>query len=246
MIKFYCYLLFFFAALNAQSQHRPWIARQENEAIKKISQEVTEDGYVYYKEDAKVKYNYVFSKHKGAYGLSENDSMRLARTVEGDLNNRHYCYQQYYKGICVEGGEYLVHADKDGTVNSTNGHLVESLRQDVKPRISEEKALAIALKSVNAQRYAWEDTAWEHQIKLDLEDKNATYYPKGDIVLARKPGKEDYERDSYVLAYKFDITAVEPFQHLEHVWIDCQAFLAKMMEINMSCRKATEDSMVLS
>ena len=205
--------------MSAQAQHCPWIAREENEAIKKISREVTDDSYVYYREDAKVKHNYVFTKHKGAYGLSENDSMRFTKVVEGDLDNKHYRYQQYYKGICVEGGEYLVYADKDGMVNSTNGHLVESLRQDVKPRISEEKALALALASVNAQKYAWEDTAWEHQIKLDLEDKNATYYPKGDVVLARKPGKEDYERDSYVLAYKFDITAVEPFQHLE-VYVD--------------------------
>ena len=127
------YLLFFLVAYNAQAQHRPWIAQKENEAIKKISREVTDDGYVYYREDVKIRYNHVFSQHKGVYGLSESDSMKLIQVTEGTLNDKHYRYQQYYKGVPVEEGEYLVHTDNKGMVSATNGHLIESFRMDVKP-----------------------------------------------------------------------------------------------------------------
>ena len=215
MKSFLLYAFLFLVTLTAQSQDSPWINNKNNGSIKKISQEVTDDGYVYYKESAKIKHDNVFSKNKEAYGLSGDDIMKLARTVDDNLKGKHYCYQQYYKGICVEGGEYLVHTDDEGMVESTNGYLVENISQNVKAEVAENKALLEALKAIGAKKYAWQDTTWEHQIKLDLEDENATYYPKGELVFARKPGKEDYKKDSYLLAYKFDITSVEPFQHLE-------------------------------
>ena len=207
-------LLFLLAALNIQAQDKPWVSSEENESIKELSEKVTDNGRVYFKKEARVKRDDVFGKHKKAYGLSNDDKMKLVRTETGDLGKKHYGYQQYYQGVRVEGGEQLVHVDKEGDVASTNGHLVEDLKRDIKPKVSEKEAVEEAVRYVDAKKYAWEDSTWEEQIKRDLEDRNATYFPKGEVVFARKAGKKDYAKGSYELAYKFDITTLEPFSHV--------------------------------
>ena len=52
--------------------------------------------------------------------------------------------------------------------------------------------------------FAWDDTLWEQQIKLDMEDTSATWYPVARLVWVAPP--EGYTDGAYIkdlkLAYE--------------------------------------------
>jgi len=90
--------------------------------------------------------------------------MKLWKTSQDELGQTHYRYKQYYKGIPVEGTEYIVHTDQE-VVWLCHGNIVENLVIDVKPNITEEKALELALSFIDAKVFAWEYPDWDNSLK---------------------------------------------------------------------------------
>ncbi|MBA7592802.1 hypothetical protein ES708_34996 [subsurface metagenome] len=76
--------------------------------------------------------------------------------------------------------------------------------------INEETALKLALKIIGAEKYAWEDQDWEQFRKVDLKDSSVTWFPKGELVIIRIPGKNEYTPQNYQLAYKFLVRTLSP------------------------------------
>ena len=56
----------------------------------------------------------LLSEKKTNFGLSENDELQLKSQNADDLAIEHKRYQQYYKGVKVEGGEYILHSSFRG------------------------------------------------------------------------------------------------------------------------------------
>lgn len=49
-----------------------------------------------------------FNQNKSQFGLNQNDELILFRIDQDEIGYNHYRYQQFYKGIKVEGAEYII------------------------------------------------------------------------------------------------------------------------------------------
>ncbi|HAN17041.1 MAG: hypothetical protein A2X13_05135 [Bacteroidetes bacterium GWC2_33_15] len=141
--------------------------------------------------------------------LEQKEAFVLNSSETDKLGQTHYRYQQYYNGIKVEHGTYIVH---------TNGTKATSLNGDYKkvpgnlsinPTLTESEALSKALAFVGAKEYMWESMENE-QFAMKTEPAK-TFYPKGELVIAENNLSESKSvRSQLKLAYKFNIYAAEP------------------------------------
>lgn len=207
----YLFLVVLFLVINLLSfgQYIPWVLQPDNQEIKKIAEKISDNGWVYFKKNLNIKTNEVFTKYPSAFGLLKNDEMRLWKSSKDESGNLHYRYTQYFKGILVEGTEYIIHTEQE-IVRLCHGNIVENLDIAIKPDINEETALKLALKIIGAEKYAWEDQDWEQFRKVDLKDSSATWFPKGELIITRIPAKSEYIPENYQVAYKFLVRTLSP------------------------------------
>jgi bacillolysin len=188
------------SSLFAQNNHDFWTL--ELVAIAKIE---SKRGWIKFRDDSKINPNTVFQKHAVAFGLSSEDLMVLRDIDTDDLGYSHYRYDQFYKGIQIIGGEYIVHVNEDGFTYSANGDLVTNLEMEVATNISEATALATAMNQADGNSFAWLDLAAEDVLQEMQDDATATYYPHGEMVLVRDDLTAEFEDSEFMLAWQFDI-----------------------------------------
>ena len=116
--------------------------------------------------------------------MKNEDELRLKSEKVDDLGVTRKRFQQYYKGVIVENAQYLLHG-KNGNIDYINGSFQIIDLQSVEPVLNEQQALRKALEYVGAEKYNWEDPDREKFIKQHANNPNATYYPKGELVIAK-------------------------------------------------------------
>lgn len=79
---------------------------------------------------------------------SDNDNFEFTKSDTDRLGIIHLRYQQFYKGIKVEGAEFLLHG-RDGMIETMNGHYAHVSLTSVKPSLDETQALSRCLSYVN-------------------------------------------------------------------------------------------------
>lgn len=129
--------------------------------------------------------------------MTADDELRPLRSENDELGFTHEKFQQYYKGVKVDGATYTVHA-KNGQFDLMTGDYWKISDVDVQPALSNMAALHAALAHVGARQYAWEDA-----VKADYPDYQK---PAGELVIVADPESELPAR----LAYKFEIYATDP------------------------------------
>ena len=171
-----------------------------------------------------------------------DDELRITKEVTDELGINHRKYQHYFKGIKVEGSEYQLHG-KSGFIETINGNFNEINISSVIPVISEQQALKKALIFVNAKIYKWEDSLSEKFIKQNLNSLKATYYPIGEIVIAKDilAGNKNLK-----LAWKFTISSLEP-NNEQLVYIDANTSniinnIPLILDANVPCTAQTRYS----
>ena len=82
-----------------------------------------------------------------ALGLAEGNTFSIVKNTTDKLNITHTNFQQYYKGIPVNGAVIMVHA-KDGLILSINGHYLEVNDISVQVGLDEAKAMSIAQEAI--------------------------------------------------------------------------------------------------
>lgn len=115
---------------------------------------------------------------------TSSDSFALIKQTTDKLGMLHQRYQQYYKGIKVDRAEFSLHG-KEGNIEIANGHYATVSLNSIEPDFDEKQALEKALSFVNAKRYKWEDAAMEQFAKQNSKNLNATYYPKGELIIVK-------------------------------------------------------------
>lgn len=155
---------------------------------------------------------------KNLLELSTDDKLSKISTTTDELGYEHRRYLQHYKGIPIENAWYFVHA-KNGKTQTANGRLAKGLRLDVRSVITQENALDRIVDSSKSQKYAWMDARVEENFKKTANDPKATFYPEGELLITRKRGANS-EKD-YVLAYRFEVFSLEPYQ-VEAVYVDAK------------------------
>ena len=136
--------------------------------------------------------------------LSKNDELRLIRSKKDAQGKMHNKYAQYYKGVKVDYAECLAHSQ--GSIESIQSNLVAITNLSVAPSVSERQALANALKAVPSEKYGWEDSAFIQAARQT--NPRLQVAPRGELVIIQS-GRKD--KDSIVLAWKFDVISLKPF-----------------------------------
>jgi len=154
----------------------------------------------------------LFRKH---LKLSKSDSLVKQTETADKWGNQYVAYLQYYKGIKVDLRRYRTHI-KDNKISSISGNFIKINNLSVHPSISVSEALRKALENIAAEKYMWEIENIDNWLKEEQQDKEASFYPKGELVVW-----SDSEGETYRLAYKFDIYAAEPMSH-DIIYIDAQ------------------------
>ena len=153
--------------------------------------------------------------------LTPADELRLLRTETDELGFVHQRYQQYYQGVKVEHGVMSVHA-QGGRLESLGGALERNaVMPSVVPALSEAGALQRALQTVGARVYMWQLPAEERALKTQQANPQASYAPKGELVLVG-----DYRQPAatrpLVLAWKFNIYAQQPISR-DLIYVDARS-----------------------
>jgi Zn-dependent metalloprotease len=150
------------------------------------------------------------------FSLSDKISLQLINSERDHLGMIHYRYVQTFENRKVEGTMYIVHT-KSEKVLSFNGLIFDQIKVHKQPVISEKIALSKALNYVNAERYLWESVNTENHLIEEMNNLDATWYPKGELVIVAEKGV--FKKDKLKLAYKFDIYAVKPLRR-NYIFVD--------------------------
>lgn len=130
-------------------------------------------------------------------GMTDSDELRLLRTERSPGGLTHEIYTQFYKGVYVEGGAYVVHV-RNGNIEMVNGSFEKINGLDVIPSLTESQALQQALASVGASVYQWQVPASEQWLKELRGDTKATFYPKAELLIQEdKQLKGSYHLSSW-------------------------------------------------
>ena len=176
------------------------------------------DNFYIYKNGMPVSSSDLVTSYKSDLGLSANDKLEIIRKEKDQLDQDHYRYQQYYKGIEVYGAQYLVH-EKNNSVVASNGKLVSGITAGNSPSVDGSTAIQKAMNFIHAKKYMWENPGEEQLLKQIKKDPNATYYPKAELVYFDKYFTQ--VGGNYKLAYKIEIYARQPLSKRD-VFVDAQ------------------------
>ena len=144
--------------------------------------------------------------------IKKDDELREMEIIPDSSNFITQGYEQYYKGIPVQGGVYNVWA-RDGVILSAYGTFHPVGEVDVTPRITEDQSIQCAMKHIGAELYAWQDSLTEAQA---YEHWGISYYPQPQLIIAEKQLKIG---KNYRLAYTFKVHAKRPFSY-DLVYVD--------------------------
>lgn len=136
---------------------------------------------------------------KEQLNLAEENEFTPKNSFTDKLGGEHIRYQQFYKGIKVEDGDYIVHLN-NGVIKSMNGEYEKIDKVNISPSLSSDAALAKAKQYVGAKLYLWQKP--KEARLIDYEK------PKGELVILN--GK---------LAYKLDVYALNPISRA-YVFVD--------------------------
>lgn len=149
---------------------------------------------------------------------SPKTEFKKVSSLQDDLGYNHISYQQYFNEVKIENAVYVAHS-KNGKIESISGYAVIIDEINTSAKLSKIEAVAAAKTIINASKYKWELPLEEYNIKLITDNPNATYYPKGELVIL--PKNTDYYIEQNRLVYRLDIYAHEPMSHAEY-YIDAE------------------------
>jgi Zn-dependent metalloprotease len=158
--------------------------------IAEIAEKNMGNGFIEFKEELDLHHNTIFHNYSHAFGLTEHDAMMLTRTsYNKDIPDiKHYHYQQYHKGLQVEGGEYIVH-EKNGIAIWGNGKIIQNINISEIPAISSELALLTA------------------KLKIENEYKTSNLDSSVYKLVYKNTNQALLIKDNYRLAYKYKLFA---------------------------------------
>ncbi len=152
------------------------------------------------------------------FSLNSDYSFEKYRSENLGNNEQLLRYQQLFKGNPIDDARFNVLV-KSGLVISISGILYDNIIIENQPVIAKDAALNNALAEVPAEVYKWEIEGEEKLIKKYLNDPEATYLPKAQLVLF--PARYPEFNGTYKYAYKFNIYADKPIDKKD-VYIDAE------------------------
>jgi Zn-dependent metalloprotease len=199
------------------------------------------EGWIEFRDNAPYSATEVFTQQPELLGMKSDDELKLIRSRTDAVGNVHRRFAQYYKGVRIEAAEYLSH-ERKGKVYLVNGDFIQDLHLDVRPLISGEQAIELALKTVPARKYMWEVEQREEQYRKKQQDQDATLYPQPELLIVKRDVRGEKSASNYVLAFRVAVFAEEPFA-AEYVYVDAvSGSVIRMRDLALSCNEGTAET----
>ncbi len=158
------------------------IFSESNEFVDNISVDIDSSGWIYFMPLGVFQPGDLLSIYKQEFGMSSNDEMRLERMSQGNNDDEHFIYQQYYSDIPVECGTLIEHF-RECLLTSINGNFICGIDLDTTTNISSEDAIQIAISDLPGREFLWNDPISEAEYKEEEEDTEATFFPSPELVI---------------------------------------------------------------
>jgi Zn-dependent metalloprotease len=216
--KLYCCVgVLFTSNIMAQNSNYDLL----NPSMKQIASPESEQNWIRFKTSAKINPETIFEEHKTAFELSAYDKMVVNKTFVDGIGSTHLNYQQYFKGVLIDGESVNVHTNKNGETYAATGRILKGINVDVVPKLTPQEAIEVALKFVNAQEYMWQNAFWENELKQKKSDSKATYYPQPLLVIKEK---RNYNQGLGIfnLVYRMDIDSSSP-HYSQRIFVDAHS-----------------------
>lgn len=155
---------------------------------------------------------------KKEFDNEQNDFVLKSKEKTNENNLETKKIQQYYKGVKVEHGVQTI-VSENGLLKVVSGKFIDVENLSTISKISEKEALEFALKNINAKEYIWQKKENEEFIRKEQNNSNATYFPKGELVIIEKDIFGDNPNPR--LAFKFDIYAANPISR-DYIYVDAE------------------------
>lgn len=227
---FCCRLLLACGLLGALAgktqQHKPYWSNE----LGTLAHTPEAPGWYRFKAGAVQGGPHFFERHKKAFGLGPTDSMGLSRTQKDGSGRLHHRFQQYHRGIKVEGAEFWLH-EKDGAATSGNGAWVAGWNDPATPTVPESKALMVALDAVPAHYYL--DGPAGRTVKA-----RSAYRPRATLVYQKPNADLPHTPEHLRLCYRVDVFT-EKGQGFA-VYVDARAgTLVNLLPLQSQCTPTT-------
>lgn len=144
---------------------------------------------------------------KQTLNLGVEDALIIKSEFSDESGFKHFVCQQTYKNIPIQGATLIIH-ERNNIVENANGKLQHNFSINVTPKITADNAFQFALSQLNADKYAWQEEAYENMLQQANQNEAASFYPKGKLVIFNP--EFNYENKLFKLVYKFDVYAIEP------------------------------------
>jgi gliding motility-associated-like protein len=155
---------------------------------------------------------------KENFNLDPNIGFSLINTEKDEIGFTHDRYRQTFHNKPIEAATLIIHS-KDNSIKSLNGLFYDKIPNNEIIGVTELEALDKAITFVGASQYKWELPEEEEHLKWESNNDSATYFPKGELVYYSKG--LTFTKESYKLAYKFNIYAQTPL-YRAHVYVDAE------------------------
>ncbi|MES2645491.1 MAG: M4 family metallopeptidase [Bacteroidota bacterium] len=179
--------------------------RQYKVPANNIFSDDSKPGWYYIKNDLVVSESEIFTTYKAAFGLSASDEMKLLKVNTDQQGFTHSKYQQYFKGLPVEGTMLIVHANNSKNVQFVNGQVIRNLNLPSRAMVNEKAAIKTALSTLPAKKYLWEELGFENRKKVADKNSAATNFPKGKLCIFPATGNENLLTGDFRMGWQFDI-----------------------------------------
>lgn len=93
-----------------------------------------------------------FDRVAPVFRLQAVDSLRVTRMETDDMGMKHIRLSQTHRGLPVDGGEIMLHVDKNGVVRTINGHLGGEIEIAPKPAIRDDEAVDYMLQRLDVDK----------------------------------------------------------------------------------------------
>ncbi len=188
-----------------------------------------------FKDNEQISVQNFFSEYSYKLGLNENDHFIYLKSNTDTLGISHYQYYQTYKGIIVEGGDFLLH-EKNGRLIKSNGHFYNDLNININPTITDDSALNIIKNSIIEKFYI-----------VDTND-NILQSSMAKIVIA--PINGNYITNNFRLCYKFNIITKKPYSNY-NIYLDAHTgefvnMISNICDVNAFAHTVYSGSQIIS
>ena len=183
-------------------------------------------GFLYFNTPNNFQAGVLYQLYRQSVPDLNNNMVLIDQHIDSLAGLNHYKYQQTFMNVPIEGAGCIEHYDRHGSLLFINAKIADSIKSDAVPRISAKDAIKIAileLKRIPKVEFAWENGAWEQQIRIDHADSNATWFPTTELIFAVDTMKNMtlvIDGNRFKLAYKVSITTISPTFETFFYYID--------------------------